>query len=102
MSKNLNYVQTGLQALDQSLIEGIETESLEKIPEWKIEMVSSIHHGDLLTKPSSRLIYQEHVNASAKKKPKCSEHRRAMVYSFTNTQLLQKLEKTTTRTTSNL
>jgi hypothetical protein len=47
MSKNLNYVQNGLKALDKSLIEGIEGESLEKIREWKIEMVSSIHCGDL-------------------------------------------------------
>jgi hypothetical protein len=43
MSKTLNYVRTGLQELEKSLIEGIEDNSLEKIPHWKIEMVSLVH-----------------------------------------------------------
>lgn len=44
-SKFLTYVQSGLQVLNEDLIEGIESNSVEKIPDWKMEMVGIFHRG---------------------------------------------------------
>jgi hypothetical protein len=40
MSKILNYVKSGLQALDEDLVVGIEGRIVGRIPIWKEEMVS--------------------------------------------------------------
>jgi hypothetical protein len=84
---NLMQIVSGLKALDQDVVDGVENNFVGKIPGWKMALVSFTENIlDLsITSLKYRLNYPKHENPSTKTTQNTSTTSSTSIFSFTST-----------------